>query len=72
MRTTRMLLTAAVCAAALPVTAQSGAPWFGTPLPPPVSDPGKPVMKYDDGFRRCRRSSPIAPAASTSCSTARR
>ena len=24
--------------------------WFGTPLPPPVSDPRKPVMKYDDAF----------------------
>jgi hypothetical protein len=30
--------------------AQSGGPWFGTPLPPPVSDPRKPVMKYDDVF----------------------
>jgi hypothetical protein len=25
-------------------------PWFNTPLPPPVSDPRKPVMKYDDAF----------------------
>src|SRR5436853_3322293 len=24
--------------------------WFGTPLPPPLSDPRKPVMKYDDAF----------------------
>src|SRR5471030_3033979 len=24
--------------------------WFGTPLPPPVSDVRKPVMKYDDTF----------------------
>src|SRR5262249_7355968 len=33
----------------MPVTAESGA-WFGTPLPPAVSDPRKPVMKYDDVF----------------------
>ena len=25
-------------------------PWFGTTLPPPLSDPRKPVMKYDDAF----------------------
>ena len=25
-------------------------PWFNTPIPPPVSDPRKPVMKYDDAF----------------------
>ena len=30
--------------------AQTAGPWFGTPLPPPLSDPRKPVMKYDDGF----------------------
>jgi len=24
--------------------------WFGVPLPPPVSDPRKPIMKYDDVF----------------------
>jgi len=24
--------------------------WFGTPVPPPVSDPRKPIMKYDDAF----------------------
>lgn len=28
-------------------TSQSG-PWFGTALPPALSDPTKPVMKYDD------------------------
>src|SRR4029079_5852160 len=26
--------------------------WFGTPGPAPLSDPRKPVMKYDDGFAR--------------------
>lgn len=30
--------------------AQTAGPWFGTPLPPPLSDPRKPVMKYDDVF----------------------
>jgi peptidase M28-like protein len=24
--------------------------WFGTPVPPPLSDPRQPVMKYDDVF----------------------
>jgi hypothetical protein len=42
-----VLLAAAV--AAMPVVAQSGA-WFGTPLPPPLSDPRKPIMKHDDAF----------------------
>ena len=32
-----------------PADEKSG-PWFATPLPPPVSDPRKPVMKYDDAF----------------------
>src|SRR2546423_11709543 len=41
------LLVAAV--AAMPVAAQSGA-WFGTPLPPPLSDPRTPIMKHDDAF----------------------
>jgi len=30
--------------------AAANGPWFGTPLPPPVSDPRKPIMKYDDAF----------------------
>ena len=30
--------------------AQTAGPWFATPLPPPLSDPRKPVMKYDDVF----------------------
>jgi len=34
-----------------PVASQSAGPWFGTALPAPVSDPAKPVMKYDDAFR---------------------
>src|SRR5262245_63985914 len=24
--------------------------WFGTPVPPPLSDPRKPIMKHDDAF----------------------
>src|SRR5437660_9509459 len=34
---------------AAPAEAKSTA-WFGTPLPPPLSDPRKPIMKYDDAF----------------------
>ena len=30
--------------------AQGSGAWFGTPVPPGVSDPRKPVMNYDDGF----------------------
>src|SRR5262245_48194546 len=29
---------------------QKPGPWFNTPLPPPLSDPRKPIMKYDDAF----------------------
>ena len=31
-------------------SAQDKGAWFGTPVPPPVSDPRQPVMKYDDAF----------------------
>src|SRR5436305_6005318 len=24
--------------------------WFGTPVPPPLSDPRRPIMKHDDAF----------------------
>jgi hypothetical protein len=30
--------------------AQDKGAWFGTPVPPPMSDPRKPVMNYDDVF----------------------
>src|SRR5215467_9506774 len=53
-------LTIAIAAAAAAVSAQRGGrgaapdqkpgPWFNTPLPPPLSDPRKPIMKYDDAF----------------------
>jgi hypothetical protein len=36
-------------AIAVPTAADSPA-WFGTPGPAPLSDPRKPVMKYDDAF----------------------
>ena len=51
MRTAVMLfLTAATAAAiAMPDAADNPA-WFGTPGPAPLSDPRKPVMKYDDVF----------------------
>jgi hypothetical protein len=29
---------------------KAAGPWFGTPLPPALSDPTKPVMNYDDAF----------------------
>jgi hypothetical protein len=38
-----------IALAAAPVAAQSGA-WFGTPVPPPLSDPRRPIMKHDDEF----------------------
>ena len=36
-------------AIAMPKAADSTA-WFGTPGPAPLSDPRKPVMRYDDVF----------------------
>jgi len=47
----RSLVVVAVMLASLgrPQAQGSGA-WFGTPVPPGVSDPRKPVMNYDDGF----------------------
>jgi hypothetical protein len=38
-----------LAAVAFPQAAEKTA-WFGTPPPPPVSDPRKPIMKYDDAF----------------------
>jgi hypothetical protein len=43
------MFAAVAIAAVTSVSAQSG-PWFGTPTPPPMSDPRKPIMKYDDAF----------------------
>jgi len=51
MRTTGATLIAFTLAVGFTsLTAQTTAPWFGTPLPPPLNDPRKPVMKYDDVF----------------------
>lgn len=44
---TAVLLT--LCAVAIPIAADNGA-WFGTPVPPPVSDPRRPIMRHDDVF----------------------
>jgi len=47
----RMSLVGAFALAAVTsVAAQKETAWFGTPLPPPLSDPRKPVLKYDDVF----------------------
>ena len=45
-----IVITLALGFAACSLGAQTAGPWFGTPLPPPLSDPRKPVMKYDDVF----------------------
>jgi hypothetical protein len=45
-----MLLAAAITLAGLCSLSAQNSPWFGTPLPPPASDPRKPVLKYDDVF----------------------
>jgi len=59
-RVRTLAVALALALAAVAVSAQRGGrgaaseqkagPWFGTPLPPPLSDPRKPVMKYDDAF----------------------
>ena len=49
MRNGLILLLFTLATAAMPSAADDAA-WFGTPVPPGVSDPRKPVMKYDDVF----------------------
>jgi hypothetical protein len=49
MRHRLLPLAAVLTAAVAPLAAQSGA-WFGTPLPPPLSDPRKPIMKSEDVY----------------------
>ena len=44
------LLACAVTAGCLTSIAAQNAAWFGTPLPPPASDPRKPILKYDDVY----------------------
>ena len=49
MRRGWMLFLIVAAAMAMPDAADNAA-WFGTPVPPAVSDPRKPVMQYDDVF----------------------
>ena len=44
-----IVVLAMTAAVAVPIAAENGA-WFGTPIPPGLSDPRKPIMKYDDAF----------------------
>jgi peptidase M28-like protein len=46
----KTLPAAAILVASLGAVSAQNAAWFGTPLPPPVSDPRKPILKYDDAF----------------------
>jgi Peptidase family M28 len=43
------VLSLSLAASSLSLAAQNAA-WFGTPVPPPLSDPRKPIMKHDDAF----------------------
>src|SRR5215472_7558451 len=43
-------LACTVAALSLTATAAQNTAWFGTPLPPPASDPKKPILKYDDVY----------------------
>ena len=43
MRNGLTLILLTVAAVAMPMTAENGA-WFGTPVPPGLSDPRKPIM----------------------------
>jgi hypothetical protein len=49
MRTTLRLACTLTLTAVASLSAQNTA-WFGTPMPPPASEPRKPIMKYDDAF----------------------
>ncbi len=49
MRTWLRLTFVVAAATSAALVAQTGV-WFGTPLPPPASDPRKPILKYDDAF----------------------
>src|SRR6266542_4733334 len=44
------VLLALLVIGALRLIAADSPAWFGTPLPPPLSDPRKPIMKHDDVF----------------------
>ena len=44
----RLILVALALVAT--VNAAENTAWFSTPVPPPLSDPRQPIMKYDDAF----------------------
>jgi hypothetical protein len=46
----RKLTRLSIALASMTIVSAQSAPWFGTPTPPPMSDPRKPIMKYDDAF----------------------
>ena len=46
----KTVLSIIVLAAIAAPRAADNPAWFGTPAPPPLSDPRKPIMKYDDTF----------------------
>src|SRR5579872_6551079 len=46
---TTLVLSAQARRGATPAASAVG-PWFATAVPPPLSDPTKPVMKFDDAF----------------------
>ncbi|HKB12865.1 MAG TPA: M28 family peptidase [Vicinamibacterales bacterium] len=60
MRARRILIAVISGAALATVGAQSSGPWFGTPAPPALSDPRRPVMNYD-GFAPLRAQFPRRP-----------
>ena len=61
-----------LAAFSLSLAAQNTA-WFGTPVPPPLSDPRKPIMKHDDAFAPLpAHFAASAGPLTTNCSTARR
>jgi len=43
-------LAVVIVAASLRLFAADSPAWFGTPVPPPLSDPRRPIMKHDDAF----------------------
>ena len=46
----RNLTRLAIALASMTIVSAQTGPWFGTPTPPPMSDPRKPIMKYEDRF----------------------
>ena len=45
-----LIVIAVMLASLVRPEAQDKGAWFGTPVPPPLSDPRKPIMKHDDVF----------------------